>query len=81
MLLTLYNYRRDEIMRHSDECRNKQGKIEADIKDLEVKINELDTRKSQIDSNYYNVTVCKRNLQKQIKLIDQLKASISGEFL
>lgn len=66
-------------MRASDESRNEQGKIEAEIKELEVKINDLDTRKSQIESNYYNVTMCKRNLQKQIQEIENLKANAYGE--
>lgn len=71
-------YRRAELIRTSDKCRNEQGRIETEIKDFEVKINELDTRKGQIETNYYNVNLCKRNLQRQMKLVENLQANAIG---
>ncbi|KAJ6615261.1 Structural maintenance of chromosomes protein 5, partial [Pseudolycoriella hygida] len=65
---------RAELIRSSDKCRNEQIGIENQIKELEVKINDLDTRKSQIESKFYNVETCKTNLQRQIKLVENLKA-------
>lgn len=44
-----------------------------------MKINDLDTRKGQIDSNYYNVEMCKRNLQRQITQVQNLQANAVGE--
>lgn len=45
-----------------------------------MKINDLDTRKGQIDSNYYNVETCKRNLQRQITHVQNLQANAVGKF-
>lgn len=71
-------YRRDEAIRQSDRYRNEQGKIEVDIKDNEVKINDLDQRKAQIDKNFYNIEMYRRNLQRHMKVVENLQSSIVG---
>lgn len=78
--MQIFFYRRNEILRSSDECRNEQGKIETLIKEFEVKINDLDARKSQIETNFHNVTVCKQKLQRQMKKIADLKENAFGKF-
>ncbi|KAG4065304.1 hypothetical protein HA402_012746 [Bradysia odoriphaga] len=71
-----FKLQRDEVIRQSDRYRNEQGKIEVDIKEHEVKINDLDQRKGQIDKNFYNIDMYRRNLLRQMKVVENLNSSI-----
>lgn len=73
-----FSNRREEVIRSSDKCRNEQVKIEAEIKEWEVKINDLEKQQSEIDKNCYNAAACKRNLQRQIKIIENLRGNLIG---
>lgn len=73
-------HRRDELIRQSDKYRNEQGKLEAEIKDNEVKINDLDQRKAQVEKNFYNVDSHKRSLQRQIKVVEDLQRNMVGTY-
>lgn len=72
-------FRHAEVMRASDRCRNEQGKIEADIKDFEVKASDLVKQKGEIEKKAYNVEACKRNLQRHIKATEALQANVIGK--
>ncbi len=76
--MDIFFYRREEVVRISDKCRNEQGKIEVDIKEFEDKITELNKRKTQIDASFHNVEACKRNLQRHMKVVQDLQANAIG---